>query len=276
MGKVKTVIMGDTEAEEKSRRSGKAKREAKKQAKRTGSVVKGLEKAKVEEVLAPETSDTDQKSKVPEKPVKRKASKTDSKYQFSRGKKYNDVVILVDKNKKYSSTEAIELVKKTSYSKFDGSVEVHINVADKNLRGLVTLPHGTGKETRVKIADDTLITSIEKGSKIDFDILVASPDMMPKLARIAKILGPKGLMPNPKTGTIGPNPEKLAKDLSGNQIQWKTEANAPIIHALIGKVSFKTEELEANLSTLTKSIGKDKISSIFLKATMGPSVRVQI
>ena len=166
-------------------------------------------------------------------------------------------------------TQAIDLVKKNSFSKFDGTVEVILNVTDKSLRGNVTLPHGTGKEIRIRIADDALVSN----PMINFDILVAHPSMMPKLAKIAKILGPKGLMPNPKTGTISENPEELVKTLS-SFVQWKTQPDFPIIHSIIGKVSFETKKLEENFSALIKSVGKEKIKSVFLKPTMGPSIKV--
>ena len=117
---------------------------------------------------------------------------------------------------------AQSLIDKSSFSKFDGSVELHINVSDKGIRGTVSLPHGTGKQVRVKIADDKLISDLSANGKIDFDILVASPEMMPKLAKIAKILGPRGLMPNPKTNTIGENPSQLVKILSSS-VSWKTQ-----------------------------------------------------
>ncbi|MBI3558826.1 50S ribosomal protein L1 [Candidatus Gottesmanbacteria bacterium] len=170
-------------------------------------------------------------------------------------------------------TQAINLVKENSFSKFDGAMEVILNVIEKGLRGNVTLPHGTGKTIRVKIADDDLISTIENG-RIDFDILVAHPSMMPKLAKIAKILGPKGLMPNPKTNTISENPAELVKILS-SAVQWKTQPDFPIIHTVIGKVSFETKKLEENFAALIKSVGKEKIKSVFLKPTMGPSIRVQ-
>lgn len=248
MGKIKTIIMGDLEAEETSRRSGKVKREQKELAKEPASAQASAGKEE-----------------------KKKVKKAESKYRFPTGKKYSAAKSLVDPKKSYPLPEAIELVKKTSYSKFNGSVEVHFNVTDKNLRGTVILPHGTGKSIRVKIADDALIAN----PVIDFDVLVASPEMMPKLAKIAKILGPKGLMPNPKTNTISENPAELVKILSSS-VQWKTQPDFPIIHAVIGKVSFDTEKLAENLAALTKSIGEGKIQSAFIKATMGPSIKVAI
>lgn len=174
-------------------------------------------------------------------------------------------------------TQAINLVKENSFSKFDGTVEVILNVTDKNLRGNVTLPHGTGKTIRVKIADEELVSTLANGGGgINFDILVASPEMMPKLTKIAKILGPKGLMPNPKNGTIGENVEELALRLRSGQQSWKTQPDFPIIHSMIGKVSFENKKLEENFAALIKSVGREKIKSVFLKPTMGPSVRVQI
>ncbi len=265
MGKVKTVVMGDLEAEEKSRRSGKAKREQKKAAKKEKTV-----EPEVAPTAAPEEP-------VEEKKVVHKAKKTETnKYHFPAGKKYLAAKTLVDVKKSYPVSEALDLVKKTSFSKFDGSVEAHFNVTQNNLRGTVALPHGTGRQVKVAIATDALVANLEKTGKIDFDILVASPDMMPKLAKVAKILGPKGLMPNPKTGTIGPDPEGLALSLSKGQIQWKTQPDFPIIHTVIGKVSFDTAKLEANFAALTKSVGRDKITSAFVKATMGPSIRLQV
>lgn len=247
MGKVKQIIMGDEKAEEEARKKAKAKREAKK-------VVKKEEPKKEEKIAA--------------SPAER-GSRNDKN---TRGKKYTKVVSLVDKKKTYSIKDALDLVKKTSFSKFDGTVEVIFNVSDKGLRGTVSLPHGTGNQIRVKIADDALVAN----PIIDFDILVAHPSMMPKLAKIAKILGPKGLMPNPKTNTIGNNPEELALSLSKGQINYKTEPDFPIIHSIIGKVSFEDKKLTENLEILVKSIGKDKIKSAFLKPTMGVSVKIQV
>lgn len=192
-----------------------------------------------------------------------------------RGKAYLAAKKLVEPGKLYPPSEAIELVKKTTLSKFDGSVEVHLNTTEKGLRGQVNFPHGIGRKTRVAVADEKVIEALENG-KIDFDVLVASPSIMPKLAKFGKLLGPRGLMPNPKTGTISEEPKKLAEKLSRGQIQFKTESEAPIIHQVIGKTSFPSRDLEENLATLIKAIGAEKIKSVFLKSTMSPSVKVQI
>lgn len=258
MGKIKTVKMGDLEAEETARKKAEAKRAQKKIAKKEPSLREANE-VSAEAILPVE-------EKKIASPAKRGRN---DKYVFKTGKKYNTAKALVDPKKIYSVADAMALVKKTSYSKFDGSVEVHLNVTEKNLRGSITLPHGNGKTLRIKIADDKLV----ENPVIDFDVLVATPAMMPKLAKIAKILGPKGLMPNPKTGTISDDPEKLVKSLSSS-LSWKTQNDFPIIHAVIGKISFEAKKLEENFLALTKSIGKDKITSVFVKPTMGPSVSV--
>ncbi len=270
MGKVKTVVMGDEIQEEAARQKAEAKRAQKKAEKeatkhKEDTVVSATPQEVAEHPLIEEDA--------PKKKVKKSGS--ESKYRFETGKKIIAAQGKVDKSKTYSLKDALELVKKTSVSKFDGSVEIHMNVSDKGLRGNVTLPHGTGKQVRIKIADDSLIQQIAETGKIDFDLLVAEPAMMPKLAKVAKILGPKGLMPNPKTNTISPNPAELVKTLSGS-ISWKTQNDLPIIHTIIGKVSFDDKKLEENYQALVKSIGKEKIKSAFTKATMGPSIKLAI
>ena len=248
MGKVKQVVLGDIEAEVKARAKSAAKREQKK--------------------LREGEKPAEEEKKTEEVKVKKAATKV-----AVVGKKYQESLGKVDKDKSYSPSEAITLVKKVAFAKFNETVELHLNVREKGVRGNVVLPHGTGK---VVIADDGLVSAIEKGGKIDFDILVASPDMMPKLARIAKILGPRGLMPNPKTNTISPQPEKLVQSLSKGQIQYKTEADFPIIHTIIGKLDFEDKKLLENYETLIKALGKDKIVSGYLKSTMSPSIKLQI
>lgn len=273
MGKIKTVIMGDEQAEQKAREKDRLKREQKKLASEKKKSAAAEPVVVAEEEV--KTSETETAPASQEKKSKSKKSVAVSKYRFTPGKKHVSASALVDKNKSYSLSEALALVKKTSYSKFDGTVELHVNVTDKGLRGSVTLPHGTGKQIRVKIADDSLIADLEKSGKIDFDILVAHPSMMPKLAKIAKILGPRGLMPNPKTGTIGENPEKLVDSLA-KSVNWKTQQDFPIVHTILGKVSFEDKKLQENYLSIIKSISKDKIQSVFLKATMGPAVKVSL
>lgn len=269
MGKIRIKTLGD-EAEKKQKQSDKIRREEKKKRlvhlegmKGGAKVVDMGEGPVIEENKAASETEIKPPDLTKEKPV------------HLRGQAYLKVSKLINNKKDYSIKEAIELVKKTSFSRFDGSVEVHLNVAEKGLRGQVDLPHGIGKEIRVKIVDDALIEQLDSG-KIDFDILVAHPLMMAKLVKFAKLLGPKGLMPNPKTGTISDKPEETAKKLSSGQMQFKTEPEFPIIHFVVGKVSFSDTQLSENFLALTKAIGQDKIKSAFLKATMSPSVRVKI
>ena len=176
------------------------------------------------------------------------------------------------------------MVKETSLTRFDGTVELHVNLTPavlgdakdkKDFRGSVTLPHGTGKEVRVAIADDKIVSEVEKGV-INFDILVAHPSMMPKLAKVARTLGPKGLMPNPKNGTVTPDPEKRAKELSHGQVNFKTEPNNPIIHMAVGKVSFDDKKLMDNVTAVLDAIGHSKIVKVTLSSTMGPGIKVLI
>ncbi|MDO8686673.1 MAG: 50S ribosomal protein L1, partial [Candidatus Berkelbacteria bacterium] len=172
------------------------------------------------------------------------------------------------------------LVKKTSMTKFDGNVEVHIRILGKNgkpeqVRGLLQYPHSTGKKISIVILDDRIIDEIEKTKKVEADIYLTTPAMMPKVAKLAKILGPKGKMPNPKAGTITADPEKTMKDMSAGQVEYKTD-NTGNIHQVIGKVSGKVEDLEENLKELISVLPTEKIVSANLCATMGPAVKVTI
>ena len=277
MGKIRISSLG-TEDEQARKQKARIKREQK--AKRLTHIagMKGGEKIVDMSATAPEVPPSPLEPVSAESP---KAVKLPKKAR-TRSHCYLAAKKMIDHSKLYEISEAIELVKKTSFSKFDGSVEAHINCTEKGLRGQVNLPHGTGRQVRVAIATDELIEKINKHSfssnsgKIDFDILVANPAMMPKLAKIAKILGPKGLMPNPKAGTISDKPEELAKKLSSGQTQFKSETEAPIIHFVLGKVSFTNKDLEENYQALMTAIGLEKIISIFLKSTMGPSVKIKV
>ena len=194
------------------------------------------------------------------------------RYNFTTNQKSKKQV---DGKKTYSVKDGVSLLKKLKFAKFDESVELHLNVDEIGLKGEVELPHSTGKTTKVKIVDDKVLEDIEKG-KLDFDILITHPQYMPKLARFAKVLGPKGLMPNPKAGTISPKPEEVAKKFSKGGVRWKTEAKAPIIHQMIGKISNDEKVIEDNASAFLSSIGKNHILSAFIKTTMSPSVKLQI
>ncbi len=222
-----------------------------------------------------------------------------------RSKNYKKVFELVDKTKTYTLPEALVTVIKTSPSKFDASVEMHVNLAvdprqaDQNIRGSVALPSGTGKTVRIavladvkdvagalaagadKAGSDDLLADLDKGI-IDFDILISSPAMMPKLGKYARLLGPKGLMPNPKSGTVTTDVAKAVSEAKAGRVEYRVDSTG-IIHLSIGKVSFGTDKLKVNASAVLAALRNAKpaslkggvfIKSIHLATTMGPSVRV--
>lgn len=273
MGKVRVTTFGSPEEEEQEKKKAKEKKEAKKLTKAPG--LKGGERVvsvgPSEEELAQIVSS--------DEPIEEKEEKKTKKEKFAkkkiRSQRYQDSAINLDKSKKYSLKEALELLSKFQKTKFDETIELHLNTIKGGISGTLTLPHGTGKATRVAILDDGLIAEIETG-KINFDILVATPAMMPKLAKIAKVLGPRGLMPNPKNGTITQNPDEVVKKFAGGQISFKTEAKAPLIHMVVGKFSFGEEKLTANIKTAISAIKEENIAQVVLKSTMSPGIKVQI
>lgn len=190
-----------------------------------------------------------------------------------RSKRYQSIKKAIDPSKTYTIKTALELIEKNKLASFDESVEVHLVTADK-LSGEVSLPHGTGKKQIIEIADEKLISDISEG-KINFDILIAEPKMMQKLGKVAKVLGPKGLMPNPKTGTISDKPKELKKKLEAGSTRFKTEAKNPLIHFTIGKISFGPKKLEENLKALIEAVKTKNIEKISLCSTMGPGLKVQ-
>lgn len=192
-----------------------------------------------------------------------------------RGKKYKTVKTKIEPAKLYSLPEAIKLLKETSYSKFDGKAEIHLRVTKKNLQVEVELPHFQTKPKKVVVVDEKVIKQIETG-KIDFDILLASPKTMPQLVKFAKILGPKGLMPNPKNGTITDNPEKAIKRFQKASMNIRTEKNAPLIHLVFGQVKQPEKELIANLEVLIQAVGQKNIQKAVIKATMGPAIKLAV
>ncbi|AKM81791.1 MAG: 50S ribosomal protein L1 [Candidatus Pacebacteria bacterium GW2011_GWF2_38_9] len=203
-----------------------------------------------------------------------KVEKKITKAKKVRGKKYQAVRSQLDKSKFYTAKEAVELVKKLSYTKFVGSVEAHIVVREIGDSVNIALPHSTGKSVKVTVVDAQVLSDIEAG-KIDFDILVAAPEFMPKLARFAKVLGPKGLMPNPKSGTLTPNPELKKKELEAGKFSLKTEKKAPLMHLIIGKTDMKSADLLANIEALVKAL-KGKILKLSIAASMSPGVKVLV
>lgn len=270
MGKVRHVVIGDESVEKEQKKKADIRREQKKAKKHA---------EEPQEVKA-ETADDAQPQVEQKEEIKQK--KVAEVVVHQKSKKYLESAKLVEKNRVYSIKEAAELVKKTSFTKFDGTVEIHVNLnasvlgaAKTDFRGSVNLPHGTGKEIRIAIADDDVLKDLEAG-KINFDVLIAHPSMMSKLAKFARTLGPKGLMPNPKNGTISPDPDKRAKELAGGQVNFKTEPENPIIHMAIGKVSFDASQIKENVEALFLAIGKNKILRATLTSTMGPGIKVSV
>ena len=214
-----------------------------------------------------------------------------------RGKKYQESAKLIDRSVQYDPTEALELVVKGASAKFDETVELHIKLgvdsrhADQQVRGAVVLPNGTGKTRRVLVfakaagADYVggmeLVEKITKENWFDFDVVVASPDMMGIVGRLGKVLGPKGLMPSPKAGTVTPNVAAAVKEIKAGKVEYRLD-KTNIIHCPIGKVSFGAEKLTENMDTLVKAVVKAKpaaakgqyIRSCTVVSTMGPGVKV--
>lgn len=278
MGKIRIKTLGDEEKEKKQKEAARKRAEEKKAQKLAEQNTETPERAPQSSAMpdAASSSDTDTKKK---ETVKRK---TVEKKQI-HSKKYLAVASLVDKNKIYALNEAIKLLEKLKRAKFDETVELHINTTEKGISGSVTLPNGTGKEVRIVIANqaedakavDDLVKRIEAG-QIDFDILIATPDSMSKLARVARFLGPKGLMPNPKNGTVTPKPEEAAKRYQGGQVNFKTEAKFPILHFAVGKVSFGEDRLVENIKAALDAIQTKNIKTLTIKSTMSPGIAVDV
>lgn len=278
MGKIRVKVLGEDEAPQKKKSYEERKAEKK------AEEIAVANETPITQV--PETPIQEEDDEVAEKIIRtegpselKKELKTEEKStkkgKKTHSKKYSSNNATRDKNKSYKLSEAISILKGFKGSKFDETVELHLNVKEEGLSGTLSLPHGTGKEVRIKVADDALIEEIEKG-KIDFDVLIASPSLMPRLAKVAKVLGPRGLMPNPKNGTVTDDPKPLMEKLSKGQIRFKTESKAPVIHLSVGKVSFDADKLSENISTVISSVGSNKISKVTLKSTMSPGIKISL
>ncbi|OGK62834.1 hypothetical protein A2334_01315 [Candidatus Roizmanbacteria bacterium RIFOXYB2_FULL_38_10] len=239
--------------------------------------VEDVEKQQKEEQKkkAMEKKESSEKIEVKEKKVEKTSSTTKKKGQSGRGKKYLASKKQVDKKKKYSLEDAIILLKKMKYVSFDESVDLHLNVGKTGIRGEIELPHSTGKTVRVAIVNDAVLLELESG-RMNFDILITHPSFMPRLAKYAKILGPKGLMPNPKAGTISPNPEEIAKKFLKGTLRYKTENKFPLIHQMVGKLSYEDKKLIENIRVFMNAVGKINILDAFLTSTMTPSIRIDL
>ncbi len=222
-----------------------------------------------------------------------------------RGKNYRDAYAKVEKGKAYNLKEAVELAIATSPVKFDATLEMHFRLgvdprqADQNIRSTVTLPAGTGKDVRVAVfapidvckaakaagadiaEDEELVAMLEK-EQLDFDVLISTPQYMPKLGKFARLLGPKGLMPNPKAGTVTTDIEKAVKEAKAGKIEYRVDKQA-IVHVGLGKVSFGVDKLMENIDAFTESLKSQKpasikgqyVKSVYVSTTMGPSILVE-
>ncbi|MCI9585513.1 MAG: 50S ribosomal protein L1 [Bacilli bacterium] len=224
---------------------------------------------------------------------------------MKKGKKYTEAAKKVEKNKLYTKEEAVKLVKETSVTSFDATVELAMRLnldtkkADQQLRGAIVLPKGTGKTKKILViakgeaakaakeagadyvGDTDMLEKIEKENWFDFDSLIATPDMMPALGKIGRILGPKGLMPNPKTGTVTVDTKKAVEEVKKGRVEYRTDSYGNV-HVAIGKVSFTEEDLLENLNAFVSLIAKSKpsvvkgtyIKNISVASTMGPGVKI--
>ena len=224
---------------------------------------------------------------------------------MKKGKKYVAASSKIDKTKSYTKEEAIKLVKETSTANFDATVELALRLnldtkkADQQLRGALVLPNGTGKTKKVLViakgpaaqaakdagadyvGDTDMLEKIEKENWFDFDVMIATPDMMPALGKLGKVLGPKGLMPNPKTGTVTMDTKKAVEEVKKGRVEYRTDSYGNL-HVIIGKVSFDDEKLVENLNAFMNLINKTKpmtvkgkyILNVAVTSTMGPSVKI--
>jgi large subunit ribosomal protein L1 len=224
---------------------------------------------------------------------------------MKKGKKYLEVLSKVDRTKQYTLDEAVKLVKETSVSKFDGSVEIAMRLnldtrkSDQQLRGAIVLPHGTGKSKKVLVVargenatkakaagadyvgDTDMLEKIEKENWFDFDVMIATPDMMPLLGKLGKVLGPKGLMPNPKTGTVTTEVDKAVKEVKAGRVEYRTDSFGNI-HGIIGNTNFTEEQLVQNLDAFMSVLMKakpstvkgDYVKNISIATTTGPGIKV--
>jgi large subunit ribosomal protein L1 len=265
--------------------------------KRSAKAVAEADEKQAKEERKAAAADAEDKPKQAQKPARSKLER--------KGKGYRKSAELIDDTKSYSLADALNLVTKTSHVKFDATVEVHVNLgvdprqADQNLRDQLVLPAGTGRNVRVAVfgteadvatakkagadiaASDEFLQQLDKGT-INFDILVATPAMMPKLGKYARLLGPKGLMPNPKSGTVTTDVAKAVSEAKAGRVEYRVDSTG-IVHIGVGKVSFGADKLTQNVRAVFASIKNNKpasikstyVKSVHLTTSMGPSIKVE-
>ncbi len=293
------IAAADAPVEESTVKEGIAKA-----GKRSEKAIKENEE-KIEKEARKESGDTTPKD--PEAVEKKKGPIPIARPTIERrGKKYQEVAKLVEKDKLYPLAEALELASKTNPAKFDASVEIHVRLgvdprqADQNIRSTVSLPHGTGKTIRVAVfapadqheaakkagadvvGEEDFLQQLDK-EQIDFDVLISTPQLMPKLGKYARVLGPRGLMPNPKSGTVSANIAAAVKDAKTGKIEYRVDKQA-IVHVAVGKVSFGASKLNDNAKAFMDSLQAQKpasikgtyINTVTVTTTQGPGIKVQI
>ncbi len=297
---VTEAVIDTTEQEEAVNTEEKATKAVAKAGKRsTKAITETQEKlAKEERKAAAKTDDADNKPKIPVKPARSRLER--------RSKKYQTVAKLIDTTKQYTLTEALDLAIKTNPVKFDATVELHVRLgvdprqADQNIRDNVVLPGGTGKTIRVAVfaeddaaneakkagadvaGNDDFLQQLDKGT-INFDVLIATPSVMARLSKYARVLGPKGLMPNPKSGTVTTDVAKAVSQAKAGKVEYRVDSTG-IVHIGIGKVSFGTKKLNDNMQAILASIKSNKpasikgtyVRSVTVTTTMGPGIKVAV
>lgn len=281
MGKIRVKSFGDEDKNKKKKNQEKktVKVPGLKGEEKVVAVGPATEEEELERTTAlkpqiKETEKSAKQSKYKEKKQKAKKEKITSKRHLENYSAIN--------GENHSVSEAVKILQSLKKASFDETVELHLNVKEKGISGQISLPHGSGKKLVIEVADaanpaslDKLISEIEKG-KINFDILIATPNTMAKLAKLARILGPRGLMPNPKAGTITEKPNELIEKLSKGQLNYRTESEFPLIHLSVGKISFTGKQLEENVLTALLAIGTTRIIKATLKSTMSPGIKLNI
>lgn len=283
MGQKRIKVVSET-ADAKSKKSKPDK-------KRTGKVpgLKGGQRV----VMVSSESPAEQKKPAAEKELGLEATSPKErplkkKGQPARGKPYQQAKTRLQQGRLYPLSEALDKIKEAKVTRFDGTVEAHLTLSkgEKSVRGKVKLPHGTGKKATVLVfgsstkadivGSDEVLVEIGAGKVPRVDLVLATAEWMPKLAKVAKFLGPKGLMPNPKTGTVTEEPDKVIQEVQDGAVTYRTDPSSPVIHLGIGKVSWERKKLEENLTTLINAVGSQRVVKLSLSSTMGPGVKIQL
>lgn len=298
MGRPRIKIIDDSQKEVKKETTKQVKRAKSEVVKAIGEVERTTEPNESSEELGAKQTNSESTGETngalrPDERATQKKSQKPGKAK-PRSKKYQEKSRDLDRTKTYPLDEAVDMAKKLSYAKFNATLEAHINTAQTGIRGLVSLPYASGRQLRilafgpspapklpgVVFGSDSTIEEISKGpsasSGLDFDLIITTPEWMPKLTKVAKILGPRGLMPNPKNGTITDDLKKTVEGFQAGKTEYKTEAKVPVIHIVMGKLDQPTEELSANIKTLLQTLGKTRVKKLTLSPTMGPGVKVDL